>query len=70
MKKEDFIRRIQVCETPVYIRHGFGWKGAEWHKTSKEHLIDVLNHGDYAHYEFCTVNDGLGVNFYSANDML
>ena len=68
--KEASIQRIQECTSPVYIRYGWGWKGAEWYKTSKERLIDVLNCGDYAHYEFCTVNDGLGVSFYSANDML
>ena len=69
-EKETLIQRIQGCTTPVYIRYGFGWKGATWSETSKESLIAALNAGRYAHYDVCTINGGLGVNFYSANDML
>lgn len=69
-EKEQLIQRIWQCQTPVYVREGFGWKGAQWHETTKERLIAGLEAGNYAHYDVCEIYDGLGVSFYSANDML
>lgn len=69
-EKGQLIQRIQQCQTPVYARVGFGWKGAQWYETTKERLIAKLEAGNYAHYDVCEVHDGLGVSFYSANDML
>ena len=67
--REETIQKITAAQEPVYVRSGFGWKGAEWHKTTKEKLIAAVNAGNYAHYDICTINGGLGINFYSANDM-
>ena len=66
----EIISRIEKTNTPVYIRHGLGWKGAEWNKTTKENLIAIVKRGNYAHYDICNVKGGLGISFYSANDML
>lgn len=64
------IERIENESRPVYIRHGLGWKGATWEKSTKQKIIRTVNNGHYAHYDICNVFDGLGINFYSANDML
>lgn len=69
-EKEKLIQQIENCSSSLYIRYGFGWKGATWNRTTKENLIAVLNAGKYAHYDLCSVNNGLGISFYSANDML
>lgn len=61
--------KILTTEKPVYIRFGFGWKGAKWKQTTKENLLSVLERKNYARYDINDVNDGIGISFYSANDM-
>ena len=43
--------KIQRHDGNVYIRFGFGWKGAKWGKTTKENLMRVIDGGHYAHYD-------------------
>lgn len=69
-QREALIQRIQACKGRVFMRFGFGWKGAQWFEATKERLIAVLQASNYAHYDVCEVNGGLGISFYSANDML
>ena len=66
---EEIIKTITEAKEPVYTRYGFGWKGAEWYKTTKAKLIELIKAGNYAHYDICDVDGCFGVNFYSANDM-
>ena len=66
----EIIDRIKCTTKPLYIRFGFGWKGAEWNQTTTEHLINTLQNGNYAKYDVTTVNNGIGIAFYSSNDML
>ena len=66
---KQIIEKIKNAEK-VYQRWGLGWKGAEWSETSKGHLIKCLENGNYAHYDIVNINGGLGISFYSANDML
>lgn len=69
-EKEKLIERILNTTKPVRVRFGFGWKGAEWSRATKEQLISTLNAGKYAHYDIFDEQDFFGLNFYSANDML
>ena len=68
--KNEVIEKIRRTDKPVYIRFGFGWKGATWSHTTKEELICVIENGKFAHYDVESVNGGIGISFYSANDML
>lgn len=61
---------IQRHDGNVYIRFGFGWKGAEWKKTTKENLMRVVDGGHYAHYDVVSFQDGIGIAFYTAADMM
>lgn len=67
---EKIIEKIMTTNKPLYIRFGFGWKGAEWSGTTAETLVNTLRRGNYAHYDVMDVFDGIGISFYSANDML
>ena len=62
--------KIQRHDGNVYIRFGFGWKGAEWKKTTKENLMRVVDGGHYAHYDVVSLLDGIGVAFYTDADMM
>ena len=62
--------KIQRHDGNVYIRFGFGWKGAEWGKTTKEDLMRIVDSGHYAHYDMVSFQDGIGVAFYTAADMM
>lgn len=62
--------KIQRHDGNVYIRFGFGWKGAELGKTTKENLMRVIDGGHYAHYDVVSLLDGIGVAFYTDADMM
>lgn len=62
---------IQRHDGNIYVRFGFGWKGARWEKTTKEKLMRIVDRGHYAHYEIVSFPpDGIGIAFYTASDMM
>lgn len=68
MERNEIIEKIKSHDGDVHCRYGLGWKGATWEKTTKENLIDLLNRGNYAHYDF--YNKPFGISFYSCSDMM
>lgn len=67
---QEIIDQITATSKPLYIRFGLGWKGAEWSRTTADILVNTIWKGNYAHYDVMEVLDGIGISFYSANDML
>ncbi|MBQ2955113.1 MAG: hypothetical protein IJE08_01485 [Clostridia bacterium] len=67
---EKIIEKIMSTDKSLYIRYGFGWKGATWSKSTAEAIVRFIRSGNFAHYDVMEVYDGIGVSFYSANDML
>lgn len=65
------IKRIQNTEKDIRYTYGFTWKNPTTNKVlvTKEKAIEILNSGNYAHYDLTDTEEYLHLNLFSANDM-
>lgn len=70
MKNED-IERIQNTNKDIRYTYGFTWKNPTTNKVliTKEKAIELIQSGNYAHYDLTETDEYLHLNLYSANDM-
>lgn len=68
MNKEN-IERLENTNKKIYMRWGFGWKGAEKVLSNKEKVIKTIQSGGWAHYDIEENDESILFNFYTSNDM-
>ena len=69
--KNATIERIQNTNKDIRYTYGFTWKNPTTNKVliTKEKAIELIQGGNYAHYDLTETDEYLHLNLFSANDM-